>query len=201
MLLGLIILTFGFSFSDLLLRLYGGSNLAGDGGTALLRAQCLLIAFLAVNGVTECFARSVMTEAEINSFNKKLVLLSVSYLGLTWLFTYMFGPVGLVLANCVNMGIRIYFSVRVIQRTFEGVEPSPLTGLAPDNDILFILLFSGTCCQLSEQFLYQWSPQVHFILGSVLFLINTVSVVVKEEFILVFLVEKYRNLRNKFKTE
>ena len=43
-------------------RLYGGANLVA--GTSLLRAQCALVALLAVNGVTECFARSVMTDAE-----------------------------------------------------------------------------------------------------------------------------------------
>ena len=127
----------------------------------LLRAQSLLISFLAVNGVTECFARyksdfkicirrefllylfrfkcqlnkifnnfdlifnniiakwllkcfiqykynprSVMTESEISSFNKQLVVLSCSYLVLTWALTQLVGPVGLVLANCANMAAR-----------------------------------------------------------------------------------------------
>ena len=127
-LLGLVIFTFGFSYSDLLLRIYGGPHLAVDGGTALLRAQCLLICFLAVNGVTECFARSVMTEQEINMFNKKLVFLSCSYLLLTWAMTSSIGVLGLVGANCVNMGIRIYFSIQIIQKTFANLDPSPIQG-------------------------------------------------------------------------
>ena len=128
-LLGLVIFTFGFSYSDLLLRIYGGPHLAVDGGTALLRAQCLLIFFLAVNGVTECFARSVMTEQEINMFNKKLVLLSCNYLLLTWAMTSCIGVLGLVGANCVNMGIRIYFSIQIIQKTFANLDPSPIQGI------------------------------------------------------------------------
>ena len=127
-LLGLVIFSFGFSFSDLLLRIYGGPHLAVDGGTSLLRAQCLLILFLAVNGVTECFARSVMTEQEINKFNKKLVFLSCVYLILTWAVTSVMGAVGLVIANCVNMVIRIYFSVQIIEQTFLTMDPSPLQG-------------------------------------------------------------------------
>jgi len=202
LLVGLVVLGFGFSYSDLLLRLYGGgAHLAVDGGTDLLRAQCLLISFLAVNGVTECFARSVMTEIEISAFNKQLVILSCAYLALTWALTQVLGPVGLVLANCANMAARVVFAVRVIQSTFSRVDPSPLRGLAPDNDILFIILTSSTCCQLSEQYLYQWSPLLHFIIGAALFLLVSVSVVVKEDFILAFIVQKYRSIAVKQKTQ
>ncbi|XP_023334103.1 protein RFT1 homolog isoform X2 [Eurytemora carolleeae] len=200
-LLGLVIFTFGFSYSDLLLRIYGGPHLAVDGGTALLRAQCLLIFFLAVNGVTECFVRSVMTEQEINMFNKKLVFLSCSYLLLTWAMTSSMGVLGLVGANCVNMGIRIYFSIEIIQKTFANLDPSPIQGLFPENDMLYILLCSGTCCQLSEQYIYAWSPAVHFLLGALLFFVVVASVVIKEDFILSFLVEKYRNIKLKIKKE
>ena len=66
LLFGLIILIFGYSYSDLLLTLYGGYGLAGNGGTSLLRAQCLLVACYAVNGITECFARSAMTQHQID---------------------------------------------------------------------------------------------------------------------------------------
>ena len=197
MLLGLIILAFGFSYSDLLLRLYGGNNLAADGGTNLLRAQCLLILFLSLNGVSECFARSVMSDAEITDFNKKLVFLSVSYLLLTWLLTSLLGPVGLVLANCANMAIRIFFSLEIIKQTFSGVTPDPLDGLSPDNDILLIILTAGTCCQLSEMYVYFHYPAVHFVLGALLFLIVVASVIVKEEFVLAFIVQKYRDIWGK----
>jgi len=194
LMLGLVIFSFGFSYSDLLLRLYGGNNLVGDGGTNLLRAQCLLIVFLALNGVSECFARSVMTDVEITDFNKKLVFLSVSYLLLTWGMTSLLGPVGLVLANCANMAIRIHFSVEVIRSTFSGVDPSPLEALNPDNDILFIILSAGTCCQLSEQFVYFHYPAVHFVLGGTLFVVVVGSIIVKEEFVLAFIVQKYRTI-------
>ena len=35
----------------------------------------------------------------------------------------------------------------------------------------FLTYFSSTCCQLSEQYLYQWSPLLHFIIGNFKFFI------------------------------
>jgi len=67
--------------------------------------------------------------------------------------------------------------------------------------MLYILLCSGTCCQLSEQYIYAWSPAVHFLLGALLFFVVVASVVIKEDFILSFLVEKYRNIKLKNKKE
>ncbi|CAG2110750.1 unnamed protein product, partial [Medioppia subpectinata] len=62
-LLGLIILTFGFNYSELALLMYGGRQLAaGDGGlaTRLLQWHCVYVLFLAVNGMTECFTFAAM---------------------------------------------------------------------------------------------------------------------------------------------
>jgi len=204
LLFGLVIFVFGFSYADLVLRLYGGANLVA--GTSLLRAQCALVALLAVNGVTECFARSVMTDAEINKFSSRLVVLSASYLALAWLLTHLVGPVGLVLANYANMAMRIWFAIQVIEKTFHAADmsettsnevgtlpPSPLISALPDRELIMMIVCSGTCCQMSEQFLYFWSPAVHFVLGTVLFLVTLFAVIIKEEFILAFIVSKYRS--------
>ena len=74
---------FGYSYSHFLLHLYGGSNLSTGLGPDLLRTQCFLILFLSVNGVTECFARAVMTEDEINKYTRVMSVMSVCYLLLT----------------------------------------------------------------------------------------------------------------------
>jgi len=191
-LIGLVIVVFGFSYSHLVLTLYGGFRLADDGGVTLLRGQCLLVACLAVNGMTECFARTVMTDKQINRFNVQLIYLSMFYLGISWAFTQIFGPVGLVLANCVNICIRIFISVNIINSVFKQTNMvNPLTGLLPDNDILFILLSTGTCVQLSEMYLYFLYPLIHFMIGAVLFCIVIISIILKEDFILAFLVQMF----------
>ena len=49
-----------------------------------------------------------------------MTLMSVCYMALTYTLTSLLGPVGMVLANCVNMVVRIVFAVRVIQKTYEA---------------------------------------------------------------------------------
>ena len=65
-LLGLAALTLGWSYSHLLLHLYGGSLLSGGPAVGLLRAQCGYVLLLAVNGVLECYTFAVMRQEQIN---------------------------------------------------------------------------------------------------------------------------------------
>eukprot|EP00092_Neocalanus_flemingeri_P000129 GFUD01000133.1.p1 GENE.GFUD01000133.1~~GFUD01000133.1.p1 ORF type:complete len:563 (-),score=160.13 GFUD01000133.1:138-1826(-) len=192
LLLGLTVVLLGYSYSHLLLHLYGGLTLTDGVGPQLLRSQCLLILFLSVNGITECFARAAMSDGEINSYTRTMSVMSVVYLALAFVLTKLLGPVGFVLANCCNMVIRIGFSVKVIKSTFSSLASSPLSGLAPDNDILFLLLTGGVTCQLSEIYLYQWSVLAHLVIGVVVGVMVVVAVVVKEDFILAFIVEKFK---------
>jgi hypothetical protein len=114
----------------------------------------------------------------------------------------------MVFANCCNMVARIAFSVRVILSIFpynssqsDPALQSPIQGLFPDNDILFLLLSGGVCCQLSEIYVYPWSRLAHFLLGVALFLVSLAAVLVKEDFILSFFVEKYRAVRARSKAD
>jgi len=82
-----IILVFGYSYSFLLLDIYGGQKLtSGDGisftttaykfvnyhlytGHALLRVYCLYILFLAVNGITEGFMFTMMSQEDVDKYS------------------------------------------------------------------------------------------------------------------------------------
>ena len=181
---GLIIVFFGYSFSHLVLHLYGGRTLSEGLGPDLLRSQCFLILFLAINGVTECFARAVMTDSEINTYTQVMTLMSVAYILLTYTLASLLGPVGMVMANCCNMVIRIAASVRVIVNTFRDQEEQPIMGLVPDTDITLLLISAGATCLLSEVYIYSWSALAHLAIGAVMFLAVVVAVVVKEDYIL-----------------
>jgi oligosaccharide translocation protein RFT1 len=154
----------------------------------------LLLLFLSVNGVTECFARAAMTEAEIHSHTRAMSVLSGLYLLLAWLLTAHLGPVGFTFANCVNMAVRIVLGLRVVRRAFPGpVQAGPLAGLLPDNDLLLVLAAGAACCQASEVWLYAWSPLVHLAVGLVTGTLLLLCVIVKEDFVLAFLVSKLKS--------
>nr|CAD7572183.1 unnamed protein product [Timema californicum] len=64
--LGLVILVFGQSYSTLLLFLYGGRGLISGPGPTLMRAHCLSVLLLAVNGVTECYSFATMSTRQLD---------------------------------------------------------------------------------------------------------------------------------------
>ena len=76
----------------------------------------------------------------------------------------------------------------------------PLNGLSPDTDILFLLLSAGTCLQLSELYLYFWYPGIHLAIGICLAAIIGLAIVLKEDFILVFILQNVKNFLARRKT-
>ena len=58
-LLGLLVACFGQAYAWLLLQMYGGANLCAAPGPALLRAYCVYVLAMALNGILECFVTAV----------------------------------------------------------------------------------------------------------------------------------------------
>ncbi|KAF0300237.1 Protein RFT1 [Amphibalanus amphitrite] len=167
-LLGLVAVTFGWSYSHLLLRLYGGALLAAGPAVSLLRAQCAYVLLLAVNGVLECYTFAVMRQEQINGYNRKMVLLSVIFVISTGIFTRLFGGVGFILANCVNMLTRIYVCYRFVAGL--PLEPAvsvpPLLGLRPPAAVAAALVTAGLLAAGSESRLYPSSAAAHVAVGA-----------------------------------
>ena len=106
-LLGLIILIFGFNYSNLALFIYGGNLLSNEIGSTLLKWHCVYTLFIAINGITECFTFAAMSQQQIDKFNKKLIILSIVFLYSAYNLTKYFGSQGFIIANCLNMLFRI----------------------------------------------------------------------------------------------
>lgn len=62
---------------------------------------------IAVNGMTECFMFAAMSKDDVDSYNYKMMVFSALFLGASWYLTVL-GSVGFVIANCLNMLLRIY---------------------------------------------------------------------------------------------
>lgn len=61
----------------------------------------------AINGVTEAYVFAAMSSQQLDKYNGLMVVLSCVFLFLSWLLSYVVGSVGFILANCVNMFLRI----------------------------------------------------------------------------------------------
>ncbi|CAG9786776.1 unnamed protein product [Diatraea saccharalis] len=166
--IGLIVLVFGQSYSKTLLLLYGGEAFVASGlPVQLLRSHCLAIVLLAINGVTECYTFATMTSAQLNSYNYLMVFFSISFLLLSYVLTYIFGPVGFIISNCINMFARIVHSIHFISNKYKDTDHKPLEGLYVGNFFLLTLFVVGCVCKLSENKLLNSSIISHIFVGAV----------------------------------
>ncbi|XP_073667337.1 man(5)GlcNAc(2)-PP-dolichol translocation protein RFT1 isoform X1 [Tursiops truncatus] len=150
LLTGLTISVFGFAYSQLALDIYGGAMLSSGSGPVLLRAYCLYVLLLAINGVTECFTFAAMSKEEVDRYNFTMLGLSSSFLLLSYLLTHWCGSVGFILANCFNMGIRITQSLCFIHRYYRKSPHKPLAGLFLSPVLLGAFALSGGITAVSE---------------------------------------------------
>lgn len=166
--IGLIVLVFGQSYAYTLLWMYGGESFVASGlPVQLLRSHCLAIVLLAVNGVTECYTFATMTSAQLNSYNYLMVFFSISFLIISYVLTYTFGPVGFIISNCINMFARIMHSIHFINKKYKDTGYKPLDGLNVGKVFVLVLFIAGCVCKVSENKLTQVSVVLHIGIGAV----------------------------------
>ncbi|XP_053171753.1 protein RFT1 homolog [Scomber japonicus] len=198
--IGLIITVFGYAYSHLALDIYGGSLLSSGAGPSLLRCYSCYVLLLAVNGVTECFVFAAMSQEEVDKYNLVMLALSVSFLLLSYMLTWWAGGIGFILANCLNMGLRISHSLLYIHRYFQSTPWKPLRGLLPSPFLLLALAVSGVITAVSEGFFCcddGWLLRlVHICVGAVCLLCVLVTVLLTEtrliQFVRTRLLPQYR---------
>ncbi|KAK3103347.1 hypothetical protein FSP39_018642 [Pinctada imbricata] len=195
-LIGCIILVFGQSYSYLFLDWYGGKKISAGPGPLLLKWYSVYVLFLAVNGVTECYYLATMGNEEISSYNKKLLVFSGVLLASTLALTRMFGSVGFIIANCINMGTRICHSMWYIEQCYKTSHHSPVRSLVMSKAVILSLVLSYCITQASEKyfccsygFLYQL---VHVGIGAICFFSVLLVIWLKEPGIWVYVLEQYK---------
>lgn len=191
---GLIILTFGQSYSALLLQLYGGRTLSVGWGPTLLKWHCFYILFIALNGVMEGFVFAAMTKEQLDGHNRRLAAFSVLFLTASYFLTTYFGPVGFIVANCFNMGARVVYSMTFIRGYY--VDHCPLWGLVPGWCVVGVCGLSYLVTKYSEaEFccdhgVVAWL--LHVALGAAFFLFVVVTVLKRERELFTFLSSCWR---------
>lgn len=200
-LVGSIILVFGYAYSYLALDLYGGTILSSGSGPMLLRWYCLYVLVIAINGTTECFVFATMSKDEVDRYNRKMLLFSAIFLVSSLGFTHQFGSVGFILANCLNMGARIIHSVYYILNYFSESSYKPLQGMIPSPTVILVLLVAQGITVMSEiVFCCDKGPLyrlVHIGVGGVCLLAVLLTIYLKESQMITFIKEQYKKTRHK----
>ncbi|XP_044157367.1 protein RFT1 homolog [Bufo gargarizans] len=202
-LIGLVILAFGYAYSQLALDIYGGSLLSAGSGPVLLRVYCLYVLLLAINGVTECFTFASMSKEEVDRFNYIMLGLSLSFLCLSYYMTTWLGSVGFIFANCFNMGLRIAHSLHYIWKYYTGSPYRPLSGLTPSPAVICALAVSAAvtgysevtlCCDMGLP-----SRLAHVLVGALCLSVTLAAIVLSEEKLTHFIRSHFLSKKSKKK--
>jgi hypothetical protein len=139
--ISLFAVTLGPTLAPLLLGIVAGKKWSATSAANVLSTYCYYIPFLAINGVTEAFVAAVATNKELYAQSKAMGVFFTIFAGSAWFFISQLklGGSGVVLANTVNMGLRIVWNTWFINKffgqrgsTFRLLETLPsVTSLAP----------------------------------------------------------------------
>lgn len=166
-LIGLIFITFGPNYSSLLLNMLYNYKFANTGASAVLAWYCVYVAVIALNGITEAFVHAVASPAELRKFNLLLISFSVIYVICATVLVRVIETSGLIFANCINMGLRVTFSVFFIRRFFQKYAPkSPMSFsfsyLLPNKLVLAVLVLAFSVTWVTQKM----NPMIHFGAGA-----------------------------------
>ena len=78
-----------------------------------MRAYYVNLLFMALNGMSEAFAYGLANQKVLESLQGLLIYNSIVYVMAVLFFSNKFGVIGLVYANCINMAIRGFCSLKI----------------------------------------------------------------------------------------
>ncbi|XP_028797853.1 protein RFT1 homolog isoform X2 [Neltuma alba] len=184
LLIGLVFVAFGPSYSYSLIRLlYGGKWSDGEASTAL-QYYCVYVILLAMNGTSEAFLHAVASESQLKRSNDSLLVFSLIYIILNVVLIRLAGAVGLIVANSMNMALRILYSAIFIKNYFQGSSSFSFHSCLPSG--WTILLLSGVITIISEKIFLDrenfWPTfAIHFSIGLACFCVSSYVIYRREK--------------------
>ncbi|RDY00293.1 Protein RFT1-like protein, partial [Mucuna pruriens] len=103
LLIGLVFMAFGPSYSYSLIRLLYGEKWSDGEASTALRCYCFYVIVLAMNGTSEAFMHAVATESQLKRSNDSLLIFSLIYIVLNVLLIKVAGAIGLIMANSLSI--------------------------------------------------------------------------------------------------
>lgn len=139
--LGGFVLALGPPLSFLVIDALYGARMSSTEAPAILKAYCVYITLLAINGVSEAFVRSAIAPAEQYTLNMYLVVISATQTAASVLLLTHFGSTGLVFANCIGMTLRVAYSMHYIRSYFlRHSNALALSSLLPSGKLIVFLV-------------------------------------------------------------
>ncbi|KAI9014343.1 Rft protein-domain-containing protein [Phycomyces nitens] len=127
-LLGLLFVCFATNYTSTLIDLLVGKEWSTvRNAPQVLSAYCLYVPMMGINGITEAFVQSAASSSDLTRQSYAMIGFSICFIlaGYLWMSVWDFGAIGLVMANMVNVGIRITYSLHFIKK-YVGAQSSKL---------------------------------------------------------------------------
>ncbi|KAG2213426.1 hypothetical protein INT47_009100 [Mucor saturninus] len=186
-LLGLVFICFATNYSSTLIDLLAGHKWSQGEGNApgVLALYCVYVPFMGINGITEGFVQAVATKSDLSRLSYFMVLFSVCFMASGFIFMYVFemGAMGLILANMVNLGIRIGYSWHYIRTYFQPSVTLSVKQWFPHAATVtsFIMAWSITFWSEKNIGWYTLNQKAtHIAIGGVCFLFVSIVIFFKE---------------------
>jgi len=180
--IGLFFAVYGWNYSYGILKILYSDKWTNDTTVTLLRMFFVFMLFMAMNGVTEAFYNARADEKDIKKMQKISVVNAITYLTMLVLLS-PFKAKGVLLANMVNFGIRIFFCLYIMTdyNVFKGkvvlLQIFKLT--APDLIVALCFVAGFILTSASKAAFESSNIYLHFLIGGVVALINLAVVVYK----------------------
>ncbi|XP_050887043.1 uncharacterized protein LOC127092239 isoform X2 [Lathyrus oleraceus] len=184
LLIGVVFMAFGPSYSYSLIRLLYGKKWSDGEASIVLRYYCFYVIVLAMNGTSEAFMHAVATESQLKRSNDSLLVFSLISVVLNVLLIRLYGSVGLIMANSLNMTLRILYSAMFIKDYFKGSSSFSFRGCFPSGWV--ILLLSSVITLVSENVVLDqdnfWPTfMIHFSVGLACFCVSSYMIYCREK--------------------
>ncbi|ORX57072.1 Rft-1-domain-containing protein [Hesseltinella vesiculosa] len=110
--LGLVFICFATNYTSTLIDLLVGKKWSMTQAPSVLALYCMYVPIMGINGITEGFVQAVASKQDLARLSYYMVGFSLVFMSAGALFMHVLplGAFGLVLANMVNLGVRIGYS-------------------------------------------------------------------------------------------
>ena len=171
-LIAMIFIAFGPAYSSVLIHLLY-SNYNDSDTSRLLSVFFVYVGLMGLNGVMEVFVRSVANDKSIRQHNMRLLPHTVLHLILSYFMCWCFGSLGLIVAECVDMVVRIYSSHHFATEYFAENDDTRYSArrMVPSAYSFMVIFVAALCCNISayrvlDFLVYKWVA-VHVVIGVV----------------------------------
>ncbi|KAG0235771.1 Oligosaccharide translocation protein rft1 [Actinomortierella wolfii] len=205
-LLGLIFIAFGTHYTATLIDLVVGQTWSrSTAAPAVLALYCYYVPIMGLNGITEAVVQAVASESELSRLSFWMIGFSAVFCGTGALLTGLLGmgANGIVLANCVNLLMRILWSCWFLSGYYdrnlcngsekcEGAHDGhskerfrhvQWLQILPNPMVLLVFLMAFVSTAFSEQYIGWYTLRQkagHLAVGVSLFFVSLGVVVLKE---------------------